>query len=165
MGKLLKATLLISLVIAFTSCASIVSKSSWPLTVQTTPAGAKVEITDKSGIKVFEGETPMTTLLKSGAGFFASQSYMVKLTLNGYETRSIPVTCTLNGWYLGNIVFGGLIGILIVDPATGAMYRLETKLINETLTPKTSANNGQTLKVLNINDISPEMRAHLVAIK
>jgi hypothetical protein len=32
---------------------------------------------------------------------------------------------------LGNIVFGGLIGLLIVDPATGAMWKLEeTQVIN-----------------------------------
>ena len=27
----------------------------------------------------------------------------------------------MNGWYIGNILFGGLIGFLIVDPLTGAM--------------------------------------------
>ena len=31
----------------------------------------------------------------------------------------------LNGWYIGNVVFGGLIGLLIVDPETGAMWRLD----------------------------------------
>ncbi len=31
----------------------------------------------------------------------------------------------MNGWYAGNIVFGGLIGILIVDPATGAMWDIK----------------------------------------
>lgn len=30
----------------------------------------------------------------------------------------------MDGWYWGNILFGGLIGMLAVDPATGAMYKL-----------------------------------------
>lgn len=31
----------------------------------------------------------------------------------------------MDGWYIGNLLFGGLIGMLIVDPATGAMYKLD----------------------------------------
>jgi hypothetical protein len=30
----------------------------------------------------------------------------------------------MDGWYIGNILFGGVIGFLIVDPATGAMWKL-----------------------------------------
>lgn len=30
----------------------------------------------------------------------------------------------MNGWYIGNLLFGGIIGLLIVDPATGAMWTL-----------------------------------------
>jgi len=34
-------------------------------------------------------------------------------------------------WYLaGNIVFGGIAGWLIVDPLTGAMWRLSPKEVN-----------------------------------
>lgn len=52
-------------------CASIVSKSNWPLSVNTSPNGAKVEITDKKGITVYSGNTPATISLRSGSGFFA----------------------------------------------------------------------------------------------
>jgi hypothetical protein len=41
----------------------------------------------------------------------------------------------MSGWYIGNILFGGLIGMLVVDPQTGAMYRLEPKSLDATLTP------------------------------
>lgn len=30
----------------------------------------------------------------------------------------------MDGWYVGNIIFGGLIGLLLVDPITGAMWKL-----------------------------------------
>jgi len=30
----------------------------------------------------------------------------------------------MSGWYWGNILIGGLIGMLVVDPLTGAMYKL-----------------------------------------
>lgn len=159
--KVMSVVLVLTL---FSSCASIVSRSSWPLTVNTNPSGAKVEINDKKGITVYNGTSPMTVKLKSGAGFFAKQSYSIKLSLDGYGEKIIPVECNLNGWYLGNIVFGGLIGILIVDPSTGAMYRLDREFINENLS-KITVNNQPTLEIKNINDISKDEKAHLVAIK
>lgn len=106
----------------------------------------------------------MIVKLKSAAGFFSKQSYTIKLSLEGYNEKIIPVQCDLNGWYFGNIIFGGFIGLLIVDPATGAMYRLDREYINETLT-KSTTNNQVTLEIKNINDISKEDKAHLIAIK
>jgi len=155
----------IAIIAIFTSCASIVSSSSWPLTVKSNPTGAKLQITNRQGVSVFDGQTPATISLKSGSSFFTSESYMVKLTLDGYAEKTIPVNCTLNGWYFGNIIFGGLIGLLIVDPATGAMYRLETTYIEENLTTNSVSNKEQTLKIVDINDISKDMKNHLVSIK
>ncbi len=43
------------------------------------------------------------------------------------------------GWYLlGNLFIGGLIGWLIVDPATGAMYTLSSDTVNAQLASETS---------------------------
>ncbi len=135
MKRIFRTITFLSIVLAFTSCASIVSSGYNHLTVKSEPAGATIQVTNRSGIPVFSGQTPATFLLKSGAGFFESESYKVKLTMDGFAEKTVPVNCTLNGWYLGNIIFGGLIGMLIVDPATGAMYQLETSSIHETLTP------------------------------
>jgi len=165
MKRIFKPVTLIAIVIVLSSCASIVSSSSWPLTVKSTPVGANVQITNRNGISVFNGQTPATILLKSGSGFFASESYMLKLTLDGYAEKSIQVNCNLNGWYFGNIVFGGLIGLLIVDPATGAMYRLETRYIDETLTANTVTKKEPSLKIMDINEVPQDMRNHLVSLK
>jgi len=165
MKKNFKTLMIISIAFISTSCASIVSSSSWPLTVNSNPVGAKLQITNKRGISVFNGQTPATVSLKSGSGFFGSESYLVNLNLDGYTEKTIPVRCTLNGWYFGNIIFGGLIGMLIVDPLTGAMYRLETNIIDENLTTNSTANKERTLKIMDINDISQDMRNHLVSIK
>ena len=144
----------------FSSCASIVSRTKWPLAVDSKPEGIHVSITNKSGKEVFAGKTPVVTTLKSGSSFFGKESYTVALTYNGTETRKINVECKLNGWYFGNLLIGGLIGMLIVDPATGAMYRLESKDIYEVFTEdKTSQ-----LKILNVNSIPLEWRAHLIEL-
>lgn len=165
MKRITKTITFIAIVLVFTGCASIVSSSTWPLSVKSEPVGAKVQITNRHGISVFSGQTPATVLLKSGAGFFANESYLVKLTLDGYAEKTIPVNCRLNGWYFGNIIFGGVIGLLIVDPATGAMFRLETPYINEPLTPKATSDKGTSLKIVSINDLTQDMRNHLVSIK
>lgn len=164
MKKITNVLLLIVIISVFSSCASIVSRTSWPLNVNTTPSGAKVEITDRKGAVVFSGLSPAFMKLRSGDGFFVKQSYTVKLTMDGYAEKIIPVDCTLNGWYIGNVFFGGLIGILIVDPATGAMYRLDREFIEETLIQNTSST-GSSLKVVDISSIPESAREHLVCLK
>jgi len=146
----------------FTGCASIVSKSSWPFSVDSNPSGAEVRITNKRGIEVFKGRTPTAMHLKSGAGFFSKESYVVSLSMNGYETKKINVECKLNGWYFGNIVFGGFIGLLIVDPATGAMFKLDSPGITEDLIQKSA--NTVSLNILDKNSIPKSWEEHLVKI-
>ncbi|HEY5968354.1 MAG TPA: hypothetical protein VIU35_10260, partial [Chitinophagaceae bacterium] len=74
--------------------------------------------------------------------------------------RKINVECKLNGWYFGNLLIGGLIGLLIVDPATGAMYRLESKDIYEVFTE----NKTSQLKILDVNNVPIEQRVHLIEL-
>jgi hypothetical protein len=157
-----KTLFVIATVAIFSSCASIVSKCDWPLKVSTYPDGARIEITDKKGNVVFSGNSPAATTLRSGAGFFSKQSYKVKITLDGYYEKTIPVECSLNGWYAGNIFIGGLLGLLIVDPATGAMYKLNFDNINETLVKSTS--DATTLRILNIKDVPENLKSQLISI-
>ncbi len=156
-----KILFIISIIVLLTGCASIVSKSRWPFSVDSDPSGAKVIITNKKGREVFRGRTPTVTRLKSGAGFFAKESYTVKLQLDGYETKEIIVDCKLNGWYFGNILIGGLLGLLIIDPATGAMYRLKQDGISEELNKSVPAS---TLNILNKNEIPANWEQRLVKI-
>lgn len=59
------------------------------------------------------------------------------LKLDGYKTYETRLEKKFNAWYIGNIVFGGLIGI-IVDPITGAMYKLKPEDVNGNLQKGTS---------------------------
>ena len=151
-----------AMIFLFTSCASIVSKSNWPFSVDSNPSGAKVIITNKKGKEIFSGRTPTALKLKSGAGFFAKESYTVELVMNGYESKKINVECKVNGWYFGNLLIGGLLGMLIIDPATGAMYKLENDGISESL--HRSVATGASLNILNKNDIPKNWEQHLVKI-
>jgi len=117
------ASLLLAAAVAFSAgCATIVSRSKWDVVVDTDPPGRAVAVTVRDAKKavVGSGTTPLALTLKSGRGWFRRATYTIEAE-DGSETT---LKATFNGWYLGNLVFGGIIGFAIVDPLTGAMYRL-----------------------------------------
>ena len=148
----------------FSSCASIVSKSSYPLSINSNPSNARITITDKKGKEIYLGNTPATVKLKAGAGFFSRAEYQVRISSPGYDDKIVPITFKLNNWYFGNILIGGLLGMLIIDPATGAMWKIETEFLNETLSKSTSSIDPE-MKIVTINEIPESWKAHLVKVK
>jgi hypothetical protein len=62
--------------------------------------------------------------LNRSAGYFKGGSYTIRISKDGYRDQNLQIQSSINGWYIGNIIFGGLIGWVIVDPITGAMYSL-----------------------------------------
>lgn len=129
MKKIAIKALSAALIVSLTGCASIVSKSSWPVTIQSTPSGAKCTVTNKKGIAIQSGETPMMVTVESGDGFFSKGKYSISCNKDGFDPARSELSAHMNGWYWGNIVFGGVIGLLIVDPATGAMWKMDDTLM------------------------------------
>ena len=125
------STLAVIMLVAWPGCATIIGKSHQTVLIRTDPPGAEVTIRNSDGIAVWHGTAPSPVTLKAGDGFFQGQKYSVLAERNG-DARSRVLDTHVNGWYLlGNLVFGGLIGWLIVDPATGAMWSLsDTVLIH-----------------------------------
>lgn len=152
-------------VFLFSSCASIVSRSKYPLTIASSPSGANVTITDLNGLQVVQGKTPMNVRLKSGAGFFKKAEYQINISMDGYDDKILFIQSDLDGWYFGNIVLGGILGMLIIDPITGAMWKIDTRFINENLIKARSTSAVESeLKILNIEDVPEEWKSHLVRI-
>ncbi len=149
----------------FSSCATIVGKSSYPVSINSNPSGATVSITDKKGKEVYKGSSPATVTLKSGAGFFSKAEYQVKISSYGYAEQVIPINYKLNGWYFGNLLIGGVLGMLIVDPATGAMWKLDTPPINITLSKSTASIETPILKIVDITSIPKNLKDKLVRVK
>ncbi|WP_153799535.1 PEGA domain-containing protein [Foetidibacter luteolus] len=157
-------TLVISLLLF--SCASIVSKSNWPVSIDSKPSGASVTIFNKKGAEVYTGKTPASLKLKSGSGFFSKESYSIVLSKDGFETKKINLECRVNGWYWGNILIGGIIGMLIVDPATGAMYKLDKEFVDVNLTAVSpTASTSPEIKILDKNNIPDNWKQHLIEVK
>jgi hypothetical protein len=114
----------------FTGCASIVDGGRKSVQINSNPAGAKVSIFDSAGKTVFTETTPATVRLKRNHGYFQGEDYRLSFELPGYYPAETHVKSVINGWYFGNIMFGGLIGLVIVDPATGANFTLAPREIN-----------------------------------
>lgn len=117
-----------------TSCATIVSGSKQNVKFSSNPSTATIFIDE-----VEVGKTPFEIRLER------KNEHSVMIKLEGYQTFETRLTKKFNGWYIGNILFGGIIG-LIIDPITGAMYNLSPSEINAEM------NKGTAFKS-NKNDI------------
>ena len=116
--KKISTILLVGGLLTITSCATIISGSKQKVSFTSTPAEASVFINE-----VEIGKTPIEKKLER------KKEYDVKIVLDGYKPFETKITKKFNAWYLGNILIGGVIGF-IVDPATGAMFRLTPTQIN-----------------------------------
>jgi hypothetical protein len=157
---------LVGLAAVSAGCATIVAKSSQTITITSVPPAAGVSIKNAAGVAVHSGTTPMTVTLKKGRGYFKAESYSVMITKEGFQPREINVRGEVNGWYIGNLLFGGLIGFLAVDPATGAMYTLKPDKVDAALeTLKVTRNGGErTLTVVLTGHLGAEVAKQLVEI-
>lgn len=110
-AKLLVALAVIGLLAAgLWGCATIVSGTTQEMTFQSEPPGALVKVDGRP-----LGKTPMTIQLDR------KTSQSLTFELEGYKTISMPLTTTLEPWFWGNILIGGLIGST-TDGVSGAVY-------------------------------------------
>jgi hypothetical protein len=151
-------------VFLFSNCASIVSKSNWPVSVQSEKPGVEFVVKKADGSVVTSGKTPQQVTLASGNGFFKPGTYVLETHRKGKVLSTQQITATVNGWYFGNIIFGGLIGLVIVDPLTGAMYRLPETVTLSSATTASNTHHGQSLRIASIESLTQEQRAKLVRI-
>ncbi|MFI8034936.1 hypothetical protein ACH8I4_13785 [Acinetobacter sp. ABJ_C3_5] len=149
-----------AVVLGLSGCASIISGKTQTMTFQSTPELSDITILNRDGKKIHVGKAPVTVSLNRGAGFFVPERYTVIFEKEGYEKKEITVSSSVNGWYVGNILFGGILGLLIIDPATGAMYSLNTKdtnvVLNDLNKEKLQAK-GQSLTIVSTSEISNDV--------
>src|SRR5262245_39420990 len=103
-------------------CASVVSGRHAEVAFNTFPATAHVTLRDDNGRQVAELNTPGVVALKRSRPYFLPARYTAIIEAPGYAPAEVPIRSTVNPWILGNVVFGGIPG-LVVDSATGAAWR------------------------------------------
>lgn len=120
--KLFHIICLLGICIKLSGCASIVGSTSETIAINSNAENAIVTIKNKKNATVFKGQIPTSVTLKKKSGFFSGEKYTISSEQNEYFPYVKTLDTTISPWYFGNILFGGLIGLLIVDPATGAMW-------------------------------------------
>jgi hypothetical protein len=137
----------IAITLLLSSCATIVSGSKQYVKFSSNPSTATIFIDE-----VEVGKTPFEIKLAR------KSEHSVMIKLEGYQTYETKLTKKFNGWYIGNILFGGLIGI-IVDPITGAMYNLTPNEINAQMSKGTAfRSNGKDVYIAVALNIDPSWK-------
>jgi hypothetical protein len=117
-----------------TGCATIIKGTRQSVSIFATPAGSKVTIYDESGSVIMSQQAPCTVRLARGTGYFSGGEYRVQVEKEGYSPAIVTISPSLGGWYIvGNLFIGGLIGWLVVDPISGAMWNLHPRTVNANL--------------------------------
>lgn len=134
MFKLVYLLLLIVSTNLFTGCASIMNSGKENLVIKSTPPEANFTIIDKANNSIiFEGKTPATVVLEKKEAS-RGKEYLVRIDKTDFLTQEVTVDSRVSAWFYGNVVLGGIIGI-IVDTTTGNIWTLDKNEINVTLDP------------------------------
>lgn len=132
-ARLLRYAAVGMLALNLVGCASIVHGGRRPVAIDSDPQGALVTIKNSDGRIVATQATPFTAKLSPEDSYFHGMEYTATFELTGYAHAEAYITPQLSPWYFGNIVFGGIIGFVIVDPLTGDMWNLRPLHIEQTL--------------------------------
>lgn len=122
------------LLVGICGCASIISGRHAEVTFDTYPQNAHVVIHDRQGRRVSSFDTPGVVTLKRQSRFWMPARYTATVTAPGFQSAQVPIASTLNPWVFGNILLGGIPG-LVVDSATGAAWKPKYAEVHQHLQP------------------------------
>lgn len=115
---LLAAALISAALLA--SCASIVSDNQTTTLVESDPAGAACTLAGRGFQKTLT--TPQSVELP-----FDAAPVTISCTAEGHDETSTIIETSMDGWILGNVLFGGIIGA-VVDATTGAGQKFPSQV-------------------------------------
>lgn len=146
MKNLLNLFVFLFILVSLNSCATIINGTSQQINITSTPIEAKVTI---DGVEI--GKTPYIADLKR------KDNHIVKIELEGYKTEVITLNGKTSGWFFGNCLFGGVIG-MAVDAITGGMYILQPEEIKQNLKheKQQTLNDEGTLYIKFVLDVDPK---------
>jgi hypothetical protein len=115
--------------VGLVSCATVLQSRPEPVTITSEPPEALVTITDlRTHQLLVRASTPVVAPLARQAGYLRPARYQVVVEKPGYQPYVLLLQAELEKKYWGNVVAGGPLGLLVIDPLTGAMYALPTRV-------------------------------------
>lgn len=104
-----------------TSCATIMHGTRQTIGISSNPSDALVTVDGR-----YCGKTPLRVDLKR------NENHTIRIELDGYSPYEVICTRQMSAWVFGNVVFGGVPG-LVIDCLTGGIYRLTPEQIQAEL--------------------------------
>ena len=120
-NAIIKTGIPLGVLLLVVGCGTIIHGTTQQVGFSSSPSGAEVSINGQNS-----GTTPMIVDLNR------KDNHLVEISLDGYQPYETTITRSASGWLFGNIIFGGLIG-LVVDAASGGMYKLSNDQIDAEL--------------------------------
>lgn len=140
-------SLIVTVALLIEACATVVSGRTQKIEIRSEPP--EVLVTAQPG--GHHATTPGSlTLPRLGSG------YRLRFEKQGYAPLDIRLESSTNGWVWGNVLIGGLIG-LMVDYTTGAAYEMSPAEVEARLTPVQAAVGARSQKVLYVFDQDNEL--------
>ncbi|MCK4223619.1 MAG: hypothetical protein KAX39_00460 [candidate division Zixibacteria bacterium] len=156
--SILAGILAIGLCALCLSCASIIHGTKQDVSINSSPDQAEISVKTVGGVVVFTGKTPASATLKR------KQEYDVFINLAGYQEAKVHISKEFDATYLGNLICGGVIG-LIIDAVNGAMYKLEPDMIHITLvTALFDEHTSETYAVFRAMDSDGQLRTLVIPL-
>lgn len=107
-----------------TGCASMVNSTRQEISISANQMGAQAK--SDSGLMC---NTPCSLDLSR------KMSHIITVEKEGYESINVTINNSVSGWIAGNILFGGLIG-LVIDFVSGGAYKLQPETVEANLIKK-----------------------------
>lgn len=123
---LMQWSLILVLACSLTGCATIISGRKSQVTVKNHAGPTYFNVVDQNGNVVHSGVTPAQVTLKTSSKAFRPARYDVVYAGQEGVYRQ-EVSRDINWWTAGNIVIGGIPGLL-VDAGTGAMWKFDSEV-------------------------------------
>ncbi|MFQ5958647.1 MAG: hypothetical protein ACE5LF_04690 [Alphaproteobacteria bacterium] len=110
--------------IALAGCATIVKGTDQTVAVETPGVEeAECSLVDNKGMNYYVKSTPDSVVVNRGDG-----PLMITCEADGYKKTTTEFDEKFEGWTLGNVIFGGIVGV-VVDAASGAAQQYPGELL------------------------------------
>ena len=132
----------LTLIFSLVGCASIIHGPTQAVDITSQPNGARITIDGHE-----YGTTPKSIELnrkgRMRGELATKKEYAVKIEMDGFHPYEVKIKREMDGWFLGNIIFGGVIGI-IIDASTGSMYKLTPNQVISQMTVPVATNSADS---------------------
>lgn len=141
--KVLKIISALTIVLLITGCASIFSGGPSWLSVETNPSNVQIKLYGIQNGETITKTTPCRVELNRNS------DYKVVVETPHYKSDEVIIRRKIQGWFWGNILLGGIVG-MVIDGASGNIWDHNQHLLTMDLQKISSVDVAPDVVSLNV---------------